>query len=426
MEDKALKVFKAKLEKAGKSPRTYSTYLWHLDNFFRAVGMTPSQFLEAAKQRKIDVAEQINKATDEMIAAGLKRAYVKLTVCAVKKFVKVTNGKTIDAFSEVALDEIGRDAKLKETPLEVDHIREALKACRTKRDKALVSVATASGLREAELAGLNVGDVVEEKDRVIIPVRDEIAKGHRGYLSFLTPEAHEFLKDYLDERKKRGEKLGPDSPLFLPIPNPLTGEPRTGRLNYHTIGQAFREIFRRAGLIPPEQHGSRRVRYPIRPHGLRKFTRRAYLKSGVELETAERLLGHNLGSLSQVYTPQSVDELWEAYRRAIPRLTIEKQPDATPMVTNQEIEVIKAILREQGQPELADKLRIEAPDAQLLLQGLAFLRAQATLGRSLSLFIDNKGVFKYPIPKPEEPRPLTEREQAEASKAIEEILKLKP
>lgn len=327
--DEAIEIFKAKLAKASRSPRTTTTYMWHLNSFFLRNNTSPSVFLEEAKKGKIDIAKMINETTDKMIEGKCTKSFVRTQVFAVKKFVKVVTGKGIDSFSQVALDEIGKDAKVKERPLDTQNIKDMLNSCRTRRDKALLMVAAVTGAREIELAGLLKSDIVEEAERVVVTVRDEIAKGRHGYVSFSTPEAHEILKDYLEERKRGGEEIGPESILFLPTDNNSSKIPHN--MTPNAIGMIIREVMRRAGLVPPPV-ANRRVRHEVRPHLLRKFTRTAFLKAEIPEEVAEKLLGHGVEELSQVYTPMSVDELWGYYKKAIPLLAIEKQLDLSPQM----------------------------------------------------------------------------------------------
>lgn len=423
--DPAIELLGAKLRKAGKSPHTFETYCWHLRYFFDKLEMSPSEFIKAIKAKKIDPAEEINKATDALCASKAKSSYVKLSVSAVKKLIKVNLGKDIENFSDVALDEIGRDTKIKEQPLDVEQMRAMLHECRTKRDRAMFTLAASTGLRRQEIAGLNVSDIFFEKDRTIVVSKDVLedgmpcSKGKHGYVTFLTPEARKHLLDYLEGREGIEDKIqnvydedkipieGP--PLFLP--EATNAKPNT-RLAPASVSEDFRELMYRAKLIPSPTK-SRKTRHPIKPHSIRKFTRRMYLRAGIELEWAEKLLGHKTGSLQAIYTPSTVNELWEQYQKAIPYLTVEGQPDLSPLLKAQEWKVIQEILRAQGHHELADKMKITASSQAAELQAHAFLRAQATLGKDLAIFFDPSGTFYYKTNKEIEDSKTTEEKAME-------------
>jgi integrase len=332
----AMARFRSKMEKAKRAKRTIQTYEWHLDNYFKAINKSPNEFVEGVLARRLDPVEVTNDITDRMIGDDkLSPHYTKLTVCAVKKFVKIVTGKPIEFFSENGLDEIGIRTKNKETPLEVSHLRRFMAACRTPRDRALLALASCSGLRLNELANLQMKDVIhdEGKGRTVITVRDECAKGGHGYVTFCTNEAFQFLNEYWEQRRGEGESLGPDSFVFV------TTKGRTRKkTSIFILGTTFREIFRRAKAIPEpngEDH-SNRIRHEIRPHSLRKFCRRMYSKT-IETEDAEKLIGHALTSLVHVYTPKTIDELWEAYQKAIPRLVIQGPSEILDQATTSKI-----------------------------------------------------------------------------------------
>jgi integrase/recombinase XerC len=84
------------------------------------------------------------------------------------------------------------------------------------RDHMIISVALGTGLRLAEIVGLNVGDVFtpDGTPRVRVRVRAAIAKGGRAADVFLPDRLVAKLKRFLRWKRKRGEDLAPDAPLF--------------------------------------------------------------------------------------------------------------------------------------------------------------------------------------------------------------------
>src|SRR5262245_58180738 len=84
------------------------------------------------------------------------------------------------------------------------------------RDQAIYSLALGTGLRLAEIVGLNVGDVFAEEGspRSRIRIRHEIAKGGRAGDVFLPDALARKLRRLWAYKRVRGEGTAPDDPLF--------------------------------------------------------------------------------------------------------------------------------------------------------------------------------------------------------------------
>ncbi len=84
------------------------------------------------------------------------------------------------------------------------------------RDHTIISMALGTGLRISELLGLNVGDVFapDGTPKTRVCVRREIAKRGRTGDVFLPDKLLPKLRRFWRFKKKRGESLGPDAPLF--------------------------------------------------------------------------------------------------------------------------------------------------------------------------------------------------------------------
>ena len=106
---------------------------------------------------------------------------------------------------------------LSPTTLTTDEQRLILRATAVNiRDHTIISMALGTGLRLAEIVGLNVGDVftLDGTPRVRVRVRKEIAKGGRAADVFLPDRLVTKLKRYWRWKRERGEDLVPDAPLF--------------------------------------------------------------------------------------------------------------------------------------------------------------------------------------------------------------------
>jgi integrase len=106
---------------------------------------------------------------------------------------------------------------LSPTTLTTDEQRLILRATAGNlRDHTIISLALGTGLRLAEVVGLNVGDVFapDGTPRMRVRVRAAISKGGRAADVFLPDRLVAKLKRFWRWKRERGEDLSPDAPLF--------------------------------------------------------------------------------------------------------------------------------------------------------------------------------------------------------------------
>ena len=107
---------------------------------------------------------------------------------------------------------------LSPTTLTTDEQRLILRATAGNvRDHTIVSLALGTGLRLAEIVGLDVGDVyaLDGTPRVRVRVRAAIAKGGRAADVFLPDRLVAKLKRFGRWKRKLGEDLAPEAALFV-------------------------------------------------------------------------------------------------------------------------------------------------------------------------------------------------------------------
>jgi integrase/recombinase XerC len=157
------------------------------------------------------------------------------------------------------------------------------------RDRAIVELLYASGLRVSELAALDVEDV--DRDRGALRV---LGKGGKERMVPFGATARRALEAVL-----AGSHPG-TGPLFL--------NQRGGRLTVRAIHAIVRARARDAGL-------TRRVS----PHTLRHTFATHLLEGGADLRMIQELLGHSRLTTTQRYTHVDADRLMKIYDRAHPR-----------------------------------------------------------------------------------------------------------
>jgi integrase/recombinase XerC len=162
------------------------------------------------------------------------------------------------------------------------------------RDRLVLELLYATGIRVGELCGLDVGDV----DRVRRVVR-VLGKGAKERSVPYGQPAEEAVDAWL--RHGRPLLTTPHSPAAL-----LLGV-RGGRLQ-PTIVRGLVSRYAHAAGLPD-----------ISPHGLRHSAATHLLEGGADLRSVQELLGHASLSSTQIYTHVSIERLRSAYRQAHPR-----------------------------------------------------------------------------------------------------------
>jgi integrase len=145
---------------------------------------------------------------------------------------------------------------LSPTTLTTDEQRLILRAtARNLRDHTIISLALGTGLRLAEIVGLDVGDVFapDGTPRVRVRVRSEIAKGSRAADVFLPDRLVAKLRRFWRWKRERGEDLSSAAPLFA--------NQSGRRISKRRVQFAWANVAAESGLRPglrvpcPEAHG---------------------------------------------------------------------------------------------------------------------------------------------------------------------------
>lgn len=160
-----------------------------------------------------------------------------------------------------------------------------------KRDRAILELMYASGLRVAEVVSLdrNSLDLAEMRTQVV-------GKGNKERIVFFGKSAKEALLEYI-----HGERVEPA------INNPLFTNRQGGRLTTRSVQKIVKRWALQAGL-PPETS----------PHTLRHSFATHLLDGGADLKTVQQLLGHSSLATTQIYTHVSIERLHDAVNSAHP------------------------------------------------------------------------------------------------------------
>ncbi len=280
------------VEKAATS-NTIDAYLADVGQFALYLdGLRPRRTLESAGVPELRGFVASLLKTDKKSSVGRKLA-------ALKTFYKFLLREHIIAMNPAALLSLPKKDRTLPGFLNVDETFGLLGLPETDsvsglRDRAILELFYASGLRVSELAGLDIGNI----DLAIGYVR-VIGKGRKERVVPVNAKALQAIQAYLTART--GFFRNDDGKaLFV--------NRRGARITRRGVGLIVRKYMVQSGI---NKH--------ISPHSLRHTFATHLLDAGADLRLIQELLGHASISTTQVYTHTSMDRLMKVYDDAHPR-----------------------------------------------------------------------------------------------------------
>lgn len=169
------------------------------------------------------------------------------------------------------------------------------------RNRTILELLWATGMRISELSGLNFGDLNLKDNEIRV-----FGKGSKERIILVTDRAKNYLERYIESARAlvaQGYSLPePDenSPVFIN---------NTGyRLQTRTVRNAINDIVERIEL---PKH--------VTPHVFRHSFATHLIENGADLRVVQELLGHASISNTQIYTHISTQRLKDVYNEAHPR-----------------------------------------------------------------------------------------------------------
>lgn len=273
-------------------------------NTISSYGRDLSKFVEHARKRDVEQTENVDLGLVSTWLATLSRS--GLASRSMARHLSALRGwlKFLAREGEISEDPTllaarPRPVRRLPKPLAFEEVEKllgapdanTLKGC---RDRSLLSLTYAAGLRASEVTGLRIENV--DRTRGLVTVT---GKGDKRRLVPLGEVCLEHTDGYLAHyAAKHG--ASPDGWLFP--------SPRGGPLTR----QAFWKIVKRhaygAGLSAR-----------IHPHQLRHSFATHLLSGGADLRTVQTLLGHSNVTTTEIYTKITDDQVRTAHRRTHPR-----------------------------------------------------------------------------------------------------------
>jgi integrase/recombinase XerC len=242
-------------------------------------------------------------------AAGLKPRSIQRRLSAIRSFfdfiLRVQDGmlRSGELSAKALLSNPARDVRAPKAPKLLPHTLDPDQMARllelppgdelTARDRAIMELFYSSGLRLAELAGLEVTDV-DLRDRTV----RVLGKGRKMRIVPVGRKAVEALEKWLPERAKIAK---PDERAMFVGRN-------GSRLGHRAIQKRVAYWAQRQGL-----------NVNVHPHLFRHSFATHLLESSRELRGVQELLGHADISTTQIYTHLDFQHLARTYESSHPR-----------------------------------------------------------------------------------------------------------
>ena len=258
-----------------------------------------SSFLSWLNKKQINYQQVSGKNINEFISnlfnSGLKSSSINRKISSIKHFYLFLSKKKIIKYSPA--DEIETPKQEKYLPISMseDEVERLLSSPNSnriieRRDKAMIEILYATGMRISELVNLKITDV--DFNRSVLKV---FGKGSKERLVPYGEKAAEALDIYLRDRKRSDSKN-----VFL--------SNRGSQITRGAFWQRIKIYIKRENL-----------KSSISPHTLRHAFATHLLNRGADLRSVQILLGHSDLSTTQIYTHIAKQRLGEILKKHHPR-----------------------------------------------------------------------------------------------------------
>ena len=242
----------------------------------------------------------ISEYLAERKRGGLSASSIKLIVVALKIFFRFATARGLvarDPAEALSLPRIERYLPETLNEIQVEQLLESVDetAPLGLRDRAILELLYASGLRVSELTGAKLENLDLESGLVRVT-----GKGNKSRLVPVGRRARTAIERYLAQERPDLVKPRSGSEVFLSV--------RGSRLTTARLWQIVKACARRSGL-----------EMNIYPHLLRHSFATHLLSNGADLRIIQEMLGHADISTTQVYTHVDQQRLKAVHRKFHPR-----------------------------------------------------------------------------------------------------------
>jgi hypothetical protein len=351
LEDVQLKRWYANLARG--SPITADVTLRRLGKLCELLKTDPKGLLELARSNLMGFQNSLEDLVSRLEDEGKSPGYIQGLLKAVKSWLRYNNvmltrrikiknstaTPTIENEKVPSQEELSRILRASPSRIKVAI---ALIAFADLRPQTLGNHDGSDGLMLKDLPELKIKgkEVVFEKIPTMVVVRPTLSKARHKYFTFLSTEGCTYLKEYLEERIRSGEKLTPNSPLIAHERKEAAQKPfvQTGKLTHF-----IRQCMRKAGVYK-------------RPYVLRAYAETQLIiaesKGKISHPYLQFIAGHK-GDIEARYStnkgvlpPDMIEDMRKCYKECEPFLSTIAQPlEQSSMIKEAKIEALKSIAK---------------------------------------------------------------------------------
>jgi integrase/recombinase XerC len=288
------------------SAHTVAAYESDLSQFIAFAGQ--QRGTRAALEPKHLDLQLIRGFLADLYRQGQARASVARKVSALRTFVRYLRREGWIDSDPAALAVAPKREQKVPAHLSVDEMAQLLEAPDAstplgRRDRAILELFYASGIRLSELVALDLEDVDLAGRMVRV-----MGKGRKERIVPFNPKAAAALRAWLKDRVALRANPKSQIPSSKSQAEPLFVNARGGRLTGRSVQRLVSRYVRSCS-----------TRFGISPHALRHSFATHLLQAGADLRAIQELLGHVRLSTTQRYTHVNVAQLLDVYRKAHPR-----------------------------------------------------------------------------------------------------------
>jgi site-specific recombinase XerD len=267
------------------SPATLYQYIYGIHRFSLWTNTQPDQLVKACQDQDGDpkpkALSQTSRMLDDFIAnlqaENLAPGSISNHVKGVKALFRC-NGLKLELPYSLSKRSVYEDRA--PAPEELQRLLDIADL----RERVIITLLALGGFRLGTLSKLQYRHVKRDLERGMIPihvhVEAEITKGkYHDYDTFLNQEAAEYLKAYLDSRRK-GSPTGRKQPEIIHDDSPLIRDGQSNQAKPITTGRGRR--------------------YDLRAHSIRKFFRTQLASLGVQTDYIEYMMGHTISTYHDI------------------------------------------------------------------------------------------------------------------------------
>lgn len=164
-----------------------------------------------------------------------------------------------------------------------------------KRNKLILELLLASGLRVSELVNIKLEDIDINNKSIRV-----VGKGSKERIVYFNLHTETSLKDYLDNSRSKLLKNKKSNYLFI--------NNKSTKLTREGVFEIINKIATKAN-----------IKHHLSPHVLRHTFATFLLNEGADIRSVQTLLGHESLSTTQIYTHITSDALKSEYLKRFPR-----------------------------------------------------------------------------------------------------------